>query len=236
MTMTYQPPSLIGASNATVNNAFLPPIKYARAAGSVMKYDYKSSKPKKQVKEMLKILWPEKKTFLKMPLGFKFNTRDRCVVCGTHKVWESSDPSRPPMPLHKVRKGYPMRGTYCNKHSQLHKQYEMLEQQIIADEHGLSFSAYIPKPTVPKILQAAPLTSLRQSDIEALSASGWTIRPPQMSVETPEDELFRLTMESHAINNRVISLMTTGTSIIRQSLTEESLEQQIDNVFLEGVE
>ena len=154
MTMTYQPPSLIGASNATVNNAFLPPIKYARAAGSVMKYDYKSSKPKKQVKEMVKILWPEKKTFLKMPIGFKFNTRDR----------------------------------------------------------------------------------LRQSDIEALSASGWTIRPPQMSVETAEDELFRLTMESHAINNRVISLMTTGTSIIQQSLTEEPLAQQIDNVFLEGVE
>ena len=43
-------------------------------------------------------------------------------------------------------------------------------------------------------------------------------------------------MESHAINNRVISLMTTGTSIIQQSLTEEPLAQQIDNVFLEGVE
>lgn len=228
MNTQYQPPSLIGASNASVNNAFLPPMKYARAAGSVMKYEYKSSKPKKQVKEMVKILWPEKKTFLKMPYTFKFNTRDRCVVCGTHKIWEASDPMRPSIPLHKVKKGYPMRGTYCEKHAALHKQYEMLENQILAEEHGLSFSAYIPKPKVPSILASAPLTSLRQSDIEALSASGWTVRPPQMSVESPEDELFRLTMESHAINNRVLKLMTNGTNIKQQ--------QSIQNIFEEGVE
>ena len=47
---------------------------------------------------------------------------------------------RPPLPLHKVRKGYPMRGTYCDKHAQLHRQYEMLEQQMLAEEHGLSFT------------------------------------------------------------------------------------------------
>jgi hypothetical protein len=156
MSMQYQPPSLIGAQNANVGNAFLPPIKYARAA------------------------------------------------------------------LHKVRKGYPMRGTYCEKHAQLHKQYEMLEQQRIAEEHGLSFSAYIPTPKVPKILESAPLTSLRQSDIESLAASGWTIKPPQMAVETPEDELFRLTMESHANNNRIIALMTQGTPI--QKTEEEEVE------------
>tara|TARA_R100000900_G_scaffold115803_1_gene90648 strand:+ start:2031 stop:2726 length:696 start_codon:yes stop_codon:yes gene_type:complete len=231
MTIQYQPPSLIGASNASVNNAFLPPIKYARAPGSVMKHEYKSSKPKKQVKEMMSILWPEKKTFLKMPYAFKFNTRDRCVVCGTHKVWEASDPMRPPIPLHKVRKGYPMRGTYCDKHAALHKQYEMLENQILAEEHGLSFSAYIPKPKVPSILTSAPLTSLRQSDIEALSASGWTVRPPQMTVESPEDELFRLTMESHAINNRVLKLMTDGTNVVQQQQ-----QQTIQNIFEEGVE
>lgn len=228
MNIQYQPPSLIGASNASVNNAFLPPLKYARAPGSVMKYEYKSSKPKKQVKEMIKILWPEKKTFLKMPYTFKFNTRDRCVVCGTHKVWEASDPMRPSIPLHKVKKGYPMRGTYCEKHAALHKQYEMLENQILAEEHGLSFSAYIPKPKVPNLLSSAPLTSLRQSDIEALSASGWTVRPPQMSVESPEDELFRLTMESHAINTRVLKLMTDGTNVKQQ--------QTIQNIFEEGVE
>ena len=127
---------------------------------------------------------------------------------------------RPTIPLHKVRKGYPMRGTYCEKHAQLHKQYEMLEQQRIAEEHGLSFSAYIPTPKVPKILESAPLTSLRQSDIESLAASGWTIKPPQMAVETPEDELFRLTMESHANNNRIIKLMTEGTPVPQIEETE----------------
>ena len=206
MAMNYQPPSLIGATNAQVGNAFLPPLKFARAPGSIMQYEYKSSKPRKQIKEMIKVLWPERKRLLKIPYSYKFNTKERCVVCGTHKIWDPSDPMRPTMPLHKVRKGYPMRGTYCDKHSGLHRQYEMLEQQIIADEHGLEFNSYIPKPKMPKMLQAAPLTSLRQSDIENLSAAGWTIRPPQMTVETPEDELFRLTMESHAINNRVFNL------------------------------
>ena len=136
---------------------------------------------------MIKILWPERKKLFKIPYGYKFNTKDRCVVCGTHKVWEADDPMRPTIPLHKVRKGYPMRGNYCEKHAHLHKQYEMLEQQIIAEEHGLEFKRYVPTPKMPKLLQSAPLTSLRQSDIEALSEVGWTIRPPQMQTETAED-------------------------------------------------
>ena len=224
MSLQYQPNNLIGATNATVASSFLPPLKYARAPGSIIKYEFKSSKPKKQLKELVKVLWPEKKSFLKMPYGFKFNAKDRCVVCGTHKVWELSNPSRPTIPLHKVRKGYPMRGTYCDKHGDLYTQYEMLEQHILADEHGLSFSAYIPKPKVPKILESSPLTSLRKSDIETLSAAGWTIRPPEMSVESSEDELFRLTMESHAINIRVIELMTKGTQVIAKEIQEMEVE------------
>tara|TARA_B100001250_G_scaffold165816_1_gene142713 strand:- start:2302 stop:2988 length:687 start_codon:yes stop_codon:yes gene_type:complete len=228
MTLNYQPPSLIGATNAHVANAFLPPIKYARAAGAIMQYEYKSEKPKKQVKEMVKILWPERKSFMKVSYGYKFNTKDRCVVCGTHKMWEASDPMRPTIPLHKVRKGYPMRGTYCEKHAALHKQYEMLEQQIIAEEHGLEFQSYIPMPKVPKLLQSAPLTSLRQSDIEALSANGWTVRPPQMTIETAEDELFRLTIESLAINKRVADLMTKGTKVVINE-TQEEEENGMEN-------
>ena len=221
MSMQYNPPSLIGATNAVVAAPFLSPLKAARAAGGIMKYEYKSSKPKKQVKELLKVLWPERKRFLKLPYGYKFNTKDRCVVCGTHKIWEASDPMRPTIPLHKVRRGYPMRGNYCDKHSELHRQYEMLEQHIIAEEHGLEFSSYIPKPKVPKILQSAPLTSLRQSDIENLSAAGWVIKPPEMTVESPEDELFRLTIENNANNTRIVKLMQSGTTIIPQEIKEE---------------
>ena len=218
--MNYQPPSLIGATNATVANPFMPPLKFARAAGSIMTYEFKSEKPKKQVKEMLKVLWPERKSFFKIPFGYKFNTKDRCVVCGTHKIWDRSDPMRPPIPLHKVKKGYPMRGTYCEKNAGLYMQYEMLEQQIIAQEHGLEFNQYIPKPKLPKMLQSAPLTSLRQSDIESLSTIGWMIRPPKMLNETKEDELFRLTIESQSINTRIIELMSTGTQIVQREIEE----------------
>jgi len=229
MTLQYQPPSLIGATTATTSNPFLPPLKFARAAGGVMQYEYKSVKPKKQLKEMIRVLWPEKKRFLKIPFGYKFNTKERCVICGTHKKWEASDPMRPTIPLHKVKKGYPMRGTYCDKHSGLHRQYEMLEQQIIADEHGLEFNSYIPKPKVPQMLQRASLTNLRQDDIENLSALGWTIRPPEMSDENAEDELFRLTMESHSINNRVITLMQGGAKIIPQTIEEEVITDGVEN-------
>lgn len=224
MTIQYNPPSLIGATNATVANPFLPPIKFGRAAGPIITHDYISSKPKKQVKEMIKILWPERKRFLGIKYGYKFNTKDRCVVCGTHKVWDASDPMRPTIPLHKVRKGYPMRGTYCDKHSALHRQYEMLEQQIIADEHGLEFSSYIPKPKVPKMLQSAPLTSLRQSDIESLATLGWGIKPPTMVNETKEDELFRLTIESQTLNKRILQLLTEETKI--KTIEEPILEKE----------
>ena len=65
----FQPPSLIGATNATVNtgtNPFLDRLTAARAAGPVMAYDFKSLKPKKQLKEIIKVLKPERKRFLKM--------------------------------------------------------------------------------------------------------------------------------------------------------------------------
>ena len=148
MTMNFSPPNLIGAQSAHVGaNPFLDRFSSARAAGTVIQYEYKNLKPKKQLKEIIKILMPEKKKFLKIPYRFKYNLKDRCVVCGSQKIWESGDSMRPPLPLHKVRKGYPMRGTYCNKHAAIHRQYEMLEQQILAEEHGLSFSAYIPSKT-----------------------------------------------------------------------------------------
>ena len=218
MSMQFTPPSLIGANSTNVTNkAFMDKEDAARAAGPVMQYEYKNHKPKKQLKEIMKVLKPETKTFLKVPYKFKYNIKDRCVVCGTHKVWEAGDNLRPPLPLHKVRKGYPMRGTYCEKHAAIHRQYEMLEQQILAEEHGLSFSAYIPKapsmPTTLNPLASGPLTSLKATDIASLSSLGWTIRPPASNEESKEEELFRLTVESDAVNSRVKTLLTEGTKV-----------------------
>jgi hypothetical protein len=218
MSMQFTPPSLIGANSTNVTNkAFMDKEDAARAAGPVMQYEYKNHKPKKQLKEIMKVLKPETKTFLKVPYKFKYNIKDRCVVCGTHKVWEAGDNLRPPLPLHKVRKGYPMRGTYCEKHAAIHRQYEMLEQQILAEEHGLSFSAYIPKapsmPTTLNPLASGPLTSLKATDIASLSSLGWTIKPPASNEESKEEELFRLTVESDAVNSRVKTLLTEGTKV-----------------------
>ena len=217
MSMQYQIPSLIGASTTTAPNAFMDRFEAARSAGSITTYEYKNIKPKKQLKEITKVLMPEKKTFLKIPYKFKYNIKDRCVICGTHKVWEASDNLRPPLPLHKVRKGYPMRGTYCDKHAAIHRQYEMLEQQILAEEHGLSFSAYVPKaPSVsslnPLNMVTGPLTTLKESDIVSLSGVGWTIKPPQGN-ENKEEELFRLMIESNTINERVKTLLSEGAKV-----------------------
>jgi len=217
MSMQFTPPSLIGANSTNVTNkAFMDREDAARAAGPVMQYEYKSLKQKKQLKEIMKVLKPENKTFMKVPYKFKYNIKDRCVVCGTHKVWEAGDNLRPPLPLHKVRKGYPMRGTYCEKHAAIHRQYEMLEQQILAEEHGLSFSAYIPKaPSMQSFnpLATGPLTSLKATDIASLSSLGWTIKPPSSNEESKEEELFRLTVESDTLNSRVKTLLTEGAKV-----------------------
>lgn len=217
MAIQYTPPNLIGATNATVNaNPFLNRAEQARAAGTVIQYEYRNLKPKKQLKEIIKILLPEKKTIFKIPYKFKYNVKNRCVVCGTQKIWDSSDTLRPPLPLHKVRKGYPMRGTYCEKHAQIHMQYEMLEQQMLAEEHGLTFSSYIPKPKLLNPLASGPLTGMNQEDILSLSSLGWAIKPPQAAQETKEEELFRLIIESYSIQERMKSLLTVGAKVVEE--------------------
>ena len=68
MSMSFQPPSLIGATTPSVSNtAFMDRYEAARSPGSIMTYEYKNIKPKKQLKEIVKIMLPEKKRFLKIP-------------------------------------------------------------------------------------------------------------------------------------------------------------------------
>tara|TARA_R100001510_G_scaffold46903_1_gene43982 strand:+ start:461 stop:1135 length:675 start_codon:yes stop_codon:yes gene_type:complete len=220
--MQFNPPSLIGATNATVNagpNPFMDRLTAARAAGPIMPYEYKSMKPKKQLKEIVKVLKPEKKTFLKIPYSFKYNIKDRCVICGTQKVWTANDSRRPPLPLHKVRKGYPMRGTYCEKHSGIHMQYEMLEQQILAEEHGLSFSAYMPsaKSLNPvNLVRSGPITQLKQEDINSLTSLGWTVEPPVSENSSKEEQLYALMIQNTAMSAKIKSLLTEGVKIEAQ--------------------
>lgn len=191
----FQQPNLIGAST-NAPNPFLPPLAMARASGPVEEYTFRSIKPKKKLKEITKVLLAEKKKFIFIQYGFKFNIKDRCVICGTHHVWDSGDYMRPPLPLALVDKGKPMKGTYCPKHASIFKQREMLQQQILADEHGLDFKAFIPKPRIPQVLSKGPLTTLSKEDIASLIAGGWIVKPPMSNLEeTPPQEVMRLSKE-----------------------------------------
>ena len=222
--MAYQQPNLIGtnvsvspnSSNPTQMqpfslNKFLPKLQQFRAGGNITEYRYDAIKPKKQLKEIKKVLLPEKKSFLKVKYGHKFNFKDICVVCGKHHVWESGDFLRPPIPLDKVTKGRPMKGTYCPKHAGIHKQMEMLQQQILADEHGLDFKAFIPKMKTPQIMKKGPLTTLRKEDVVSLTSTGWVIKPPTMTDnETTMAEIVRLVTEIGLSTERLNHLLGKG--------------------------
>jgi hypothetical protein len=199
----YQQPNLIQTQQA--KNAFLPKLQQYRAVGPIEDYKYDALKPKKQMKEIRKVLLPEKKKILFLKYGHKFNFKDRCVVCGTHQIWESSDYLRPPIPLDKVEKGRPLRGTYCQKHAAIHKQMEMLQQQILADEHGLDFKAFIPKAKMPSMLRKQQLNTLTKEDVMRLIGMGWDITPPTPATdaETQMAEIVRLIVEIQLNTERV---------------------------------
>ena len=180
----YQQPQLVGMQTAQTSAAFLPKLPAARMPGPIEEYKYDSIKPRKQMKEIRKVLLPEKKKFLFFRYGKQFNLKDRCVVCGTHHHWDAGDYLRPVIPLTEVHKGRPMKGTYCPKHAAMHMQMEMLEQQIIANEHGLEFKGF--KPKMPTIIRKGPITTLSPQDVASLTNAGWFIKPPAPA--TFEDE------------------------------------------------
>mgnify|MGYP003135720512 FL=1 len=199
---------LIGSQTANqVPSSFLNKRVAARAGGPMEEYQFSEIRPKKQLKEIRKVLLPEKKRFLLIKFGYKFNLTNRCVICGTHHEWDISDPYRPGIPLHEVTKGRPLRGTYCQKHAGMYKQMEMLEQQILADEHGLEFKRWIPKPRVPQIINKGPLTSLGPNDVTTLIAAGWVIKPPTVDEEPPNEEYKRLMIEIQGSLDRVNKLV-----------------------------
>ena len=189
-----------------VFSPLLSPIKQARASGTVMEFKFTEIKPKKQLKEITKVLKAEPKSFLGIKYGMKFNLKDRCVVCGFHHIWEQGDYMRPPIPLDKVTKGRPLRGTYCPKHAGMYMQMEMLQQQILADKHGLEFKRFIPK--MPKIIKSGPLTTLSKDDVLSLTSTGWFITPPALGDnKTATEEVVRLITEINIMSDRITHLM-----------------------------
>ena len=197
---------LIGQSAPQQFNPALSPLKQARASGVVQEYKFMTFKPKKQLKELIAVLKAEPKKFLGIKYGKKFNLKDRCVVCGFHHIWEAGDYMRPPIPLDSVTKGRPLRGTYCPKHASIYMQMEMLQQQILADQHGLEFKAFVPK--MPKMLKSGPISNLTKNDVAHLTSAGWFIRPPALGDNrTATDEVIRLITEINIMTDRLNHLM-----------------------------
>jgi hypothetical protein len=196
MSMIYSP-NIIGNENMVGGNSS---ITYnlkdkSRSPGPIVEYQFFNVRPNRKLKEIKKVLLPERKKFLFKKLGCRFNIKDRCVVCGAHHVWDMSDELRPPIPLTHVSKGRPMRGTYCPKHASMFKQFEMLEQQLIADKHGLEFKRYVPKPKVPQIIKRGPLVALTEQDIISLTGKGWEITPPKADTVEAGEKLMMLLLE-----------------------------------------
>ena len=64
------------------------------------------------------------------------------------------------------------------KHASMYMQLEMLQQQILADKHGLDFKAF--KPRMPKILKSCPVSNLTKDDIVANRKRSHLIKPPTL--------------------------------------------------------
>ena len=197
---------IIGQTAGQNFNPYLPPKEQARDSGVITEYQFIAIKPKKKLKELKLVLRSEKKKFLFFKYGKKFNLKDRCVVCGFHHLWEQGDYMRPPIPLDEVTKGRPLRGTYCPKHASMYMQLEMLQQQILAEQHGLEFKAFVPR--MPKMLKGGPISSLTKVDVTALTAAGWFIKPPSLGDNrTATDEVIGLVTEINIISERLTLLM-----------------------------
>tara|TARA_R100000005_G_C4992461_1_gene199663 strand:+ start:1528 stop:2202 length:675 start_codon:yes stop_codon:yes gene_type:complete len=217
---------IIGQNAPQNFNPLLNPIEQARTSGNIVEYKPLAIKPKKQKKEFIKILTAEPKSFLGIKYGKKFNLKERCVVCGMHHIWEAGDYLRPPMPLDKVVKGRPLMGTYCPKHSSIFRQLEILDQQMLAEKHGLEYKGF--KPRMPKMLKGGPLTNLSKNDIASLTAAGYLIKPPVMrDNRSATNEAIEIVGEINILTDRLNYLMIqAGVKITKPLETEEKEENK----------
>jgi hypothetical protein len=107
-------------------------------------------------------------------------------------------------------------------------QLEMLQQQILADKHGLEFKAFVPK--MPKMLRSGPINNLTKNDVVALTEAGWFIRPPALGDNrTATEEVIRLITEINIMTERLTLLMLkNGVKATNDlTLTKEETEKEI---------
>jgi hypothetical protein len=130
------------------------------------------------------------------------------------------------MPLDGVVKGRPLMGTYCPKHASMYMQLEMLQQQILADKHGLEFSAF--KPRMPKILKSGPIKNLSKEDVMSLTSAGWFITPPALGdSKTATDEVIRLITEINIMTERLNHLMLKHNVQAQNELPQDEAKEEL---------
>jgi len=106
-------------------------------------------------------------------------------------------------------------------------QLEMLQQQILADQHGLEFKAF--KPRMPKMLKSGPITNLTKNDVASLTATGWLIRPPALGDNrTATEEVIRLITEINIMTDRLNHLMLSNSIQATNELPpqEEAIKEE----------
>ena len=98
-------------------------------------------------------------------------------------------------------------------------QFEMLEQQILADKHGLDFKAFRPK--MPKMLTSAPVKNLSKQDIVALTAAGYFIKPPTLGDNrSATNEAIEIVGEINILTDRLNYLMIHQGARAEEPVTE----------------
>ena len=121
-------------------------------------------------------------------------------------------------------------GTYCPKHASMYMQLEMLQQQILADKHGLDFKAF--KPKMPKILKSGPVSNLTKDDIVALTANGYLIKPPTLGDNrSATNEAVEIIGEINILTDRLNYLMINkqvkvdDIKKVKEEISEEVVEE-----------
>ena len=83
---------------------------------------------------------------------------------------------------------------------------EMLQQQILAEQHGLEFKAFIPK--IPRLTKASPIKTLTKEDVASLVSAGWLIKPPTLADnKSATNEAIEIVGEINILTDRLNHLM-----------------------------
>jgi hypothetical protein len=106
-------------------------------------------------------------------------------------------------------------------------QLEMLQQQILADKHGLEFKAF--KPRMPKMLKSGPVRNLTKEDIQSLTAAGYFIKPPTLGDNrSATNEAIEIVGEINILTDRLNFLMINKEVKAINNANQEQVKEETE--------